>query len=94
MALITNPEGHATAMRMAQTVKLFGLQNKMLSRLQDADYRHALMLCRRALACEEQMSYEQDNAQTSESTRYRRPLLDLLAVLNRLRVEVRTRRPR
>ena len=92
MALIANPQAHAEAVSLAQSIRLFGMQAKMMSRLHDADYRSALMLCRRALACEEE--HFSSNPQTvapAEHMEDRKPLLRLLAMLNSLRVEVRTR---
>lgn len=92
MALVANPDGHTEAMRLAQTTHLFGLQNRLMRRLHDGDYRGALLLCRRALACEEQQFSTEGKAEAGEAhAQYRAPLLRLLGVINRLRLEMRTR---
>jgi hypothetical protein len=92
MALVANSAGHTEAMRLAETTYLFGMRNRLLRRLHDGDYRSALLVCRRALACEEQqVTSGTKSMDPNADVEYRAPLLQLLGVINRLRLEMRTR---
>lgn len=87
MAFFANPEEHAQAMRLARTTYLFGVEGRLMSRLQKGDYRGALMLCRKAMTREEHAA----NQQAAESKLdYRASLLELLRTINRLRLEMRS----
>ena len=77
---------------MAQSTELFGLRDQILEKLKDADYRNAMMLCRRALAGEQEHFATHHLPSPREGhMEHRGELLRLLHAVDSLRLEVRTR---
>jgi hypothetical protein len=91
MNLATNESGRTEAMRLAQSTELFGFQSRLIAKLEQADYRNALLLCRRAMAGEEEHFATHFMPEPrAEHLQPRRELLRLLKLINTLRLEMRT----
>lgn len=94
MGSINNPQGHGEVMRTAQSICLLGMQQRLLACLRESDYRGALLLCRRALASEEEQRTSDlpdlPRVPRRAQEQFRERLLTLLDQINALRLEVRT----
>ncbi|MGI8906511.1 MAG: hypothetical protein ACR2IE_08480 [Candidatus Sumerlaeaceae bacterium] len=92
MRQVADERRRAEAMRIAEKTELFGLRGRMLEKLRKSDFRNALMLCRRALADEEEhFATQLLPSPRVEHMEARQELLYLLKLINTLRLEVRTR---
>ena len=92
MAKLSDSQAHWEVIRTAQATCLPGMQASMMARLKDGDYRGALLLCRRALALEDERPIVPDTPQLAASGAIpsRSRILDLLEQVNALRLRVRT----
>jgi hypothetical protein len=79
------------AVRLAESIELFGFKGRLLDKLETGDYRNALMLVRRAMAGEQEHFATHFLAQPRvEHMQMRHQLLQLLEIVNSLRLQIRT----